>query len=175
MAARKKQRLKVYRTRIGLSDWVVAVPNQKAALAAWDVHENLFARGAASIEDDPARIKMALRAPGTPVAVSTKRDVDQALAQEAKRAASRPKIAPKKKTAPRKEPKPQPPDRSALDKAENALTQFRRRVIRERSDLLRRQRELDESMEKLEREHSEEEKRLKEALEAARARYLAAL
>jgi len=52
-------RLKVYTTRIGIHDWAVAVPNQKAALKAWDVRENLFASGAAKPVDDPAVIEAA--------------------------------------------------------------------------------------------------------------------
>ncbi|HTK35816.1 MAG TPA: hypothetical protein VL358_11105 [Caulobacteraceae bacterium] len=57
-------RLKVYATRIGFHDTVVAAPNQAAALAAWDVHEDLFAQKAAAVADDPKATKAALAKPG---------------------------------------------------------------------------------------------------------------
>ena len=55
---------KVYATRIGFHDTVVAAPNQKAALAAWDVRENLFAQGAATLTEDAQAEKAALAQPG---------------------------------------------------------------------------------------------------------------
>src|SRR6185312_13133876 len=61
--------LKVYTTRIGIHDWAVAVPSQKAALQAWDVRENLFATGAAKVVDDPVVIEQAMKTPGVPVAL----------------------------------------------------------------------------------------------------------
>ncbi len=53
-------RIKVFRTRIGFTDWVVATSSQQAALEAWDVRRNLFASGEASVTDDPAAIALAL-------------------------------------------------------------------------------------------------------------------
>lgn len=58
--AKLPPRIKVYRTHIGMRDWVVATSSQKAALEAWDVSRNLFANGEASVTDDPAAIKAAL-------------------------------------------------------------------------------------------------------------------
>src|SRR6185295_8202668 len=63
------RRLKVYTTRIGIHEWAVAVPSQKAALQAWDVRENLFASGAAKVVDDAEVIEAAMKSPGVPVAV----------------------------------------------------------------------------------------------------------
>ncbi len=38
--------LRTYTAEIdGLNQWIVAAPNQKAALEAFGVHQNLFARG----------------------------------------------------------------------------------------------------------------------------------
>ena len=66
-------RLKVFGTHIGLKDWVVAAPNRKEALAAWDVKADLFASGAAWEVHDPEAVSAALRSPGKPVAISPKR------------------------------------------------------------------------------------------------------
>jgi len=53
-------RIKVFRTTIGFTDWVVATSSQQAALEAWDVAQNLFAAGEAAITEDPTAIKLAL-------------------------------------------------------------------------------------------------------------------
>ncbi|HEY5072122.1 MAG TPA: hypothetical protein VII63_08830 [Caulobacteraceae bacterium] len=42
-------RLKVFTTRMGFFETVVAAPSQKAALAAWGTAQNLFADGAARL------------------------------------------------------------------------------------------------------------------------------
>lgn len=57
-------RLKTYITRIGFHDAVVAAPNQKAALAAWDIRENLFAHGAAEVTEETQAVKAAMAHPG---------------------------------------------------------------------------------------------------------------
>jgi hypothetical protein len=63
-------RFRVYKTHIGFHDWVVAAPNQKAALKAWDVRENLFAMGAAKAVEDEEAVELAMKRPGIPVALS---------------------------------------------------------------------------------------------------------
>ena len=57
-------RLNVYVTPAGFYDAVVAAANQKAALAAWGVHANLFADGVAGVEEDPGWREKALASPG---------------------------------------------------------------------------------------------------------------
>lgn len=59
----KSVRLSVYVTPAGFYDAVVAAPNQKAALAAWGVHANLFADGVAGPEEDPGWREKALASP----------------------------------------------------------------------------------------------------------------
>ncbi len=66
-------RIKVFRTTIGFTDWVVATSSQQAALEAWDVSRNLFATGEATITDDPVAVALALRNPGQAIALPTKR------------------------------------------------------------------------------------------------------
>ena len=61
----KRPRLKVYASRLdGLNDYVVAAPNQKAALAAWDVRQDLFREGAASVTEEAEAVKAATAKPG---------------------------------------------------------------------------------------------------------------
>lgn len=62
-------RIKVFRTRIGFHDWVVATSSQANALEAWDVSRNLFATGEAEVTDDPKEIELALTNIGKPVAL----------------------------------------------------------------------------------------------------------
>jgi hypothetical protein len=62
-------RIKVFRTRIGFHDWVVATSSQANALEAWDISRNLFATGEAEITDDPKEIELALTNIGKPVAL----------------------------------------------------------------------------------------------------------
>ena len=60
------RRLKVYAARLdGLHDYVVAAPNQGEALKAWDVRQNLFQEGLASVSDEASAIKAATAKPGT--------------------------------------------------------------------------------------------------------------
>ena len=62
-------RIKVFRTTIGFTDWVVATSSRQAALEAWDVSRNLFATGEADITDDPHAIALALGHIGKAVAL----------------------------------------------------------------------------------------------------------
>lgn len=62
-------RIKVFRTRIGFREWVVATSSQAAALEAWDMSRNLFASGEAEVTDDPKAIEAALANIGKPVAL----------------------------------------------------------------------------------------------------------
>ena len=66
-------RIKVFRTTIGFTDWVVATSSRQAALEAWDVSRNLFATGEASVIDDPHAIALALGNIGKAVAIPKSR------------------------------------------------------------------------------------------------------
>lgn len=68
--AKLPSRIKVFRTRIGFHDWVVATSSQANALEAWDISRNLFATGEAEITTDPKDIDAALTNIGKPVALS---------------------------------------------------------------------------------------------------------
>src|SRR5882724_3658481 len=149
------RRLKVYTTRIGIRDWAVAVPNQKEALKAWDVRENLFASGAAKPVDDPAVIAAAMKTPGVPVAAgSIKPQLPEAKSNIVR-------LDDRRKPKTTGEPHPRPPaerhpeakrperrvapqpDRSKLDAAEDALRELGLEATVRRKALARRQQELE--------------------------------
>lgn len=140
-------RLKVYATRIGFHDVVVAAPNQKAALAAWDVRDNLFAEGAAKETDDPSARKAALDRPGVvlsraigeagafQVEASVPARPPKAAGKPAKRA-----VAGKAKPSPARKPRP---DRAPLTAAEKAVSKLDADVRRTRDRYARERRDLD--------------------------------
>lgn len=165
MARKKAVHLKVFATRIGVRDWVVAVPSRKAALAAWDVRENLFASGAAREVKDPHWIEAALKSPGVPVAapgqVVTIPDAGKVVSLHRDRARA-------KASAPAPEKKK---DRSTLDAAETALAKFQKDAARKRASIERRRRDLEEEAEALERELTRDQKALEARVERERRAY----
>jgi hypothetical protein len=173
MAAKaKSQRLKVFMTQIGFHNWLVAAPSQKAALASWDVKENLFAMGSARVVTDKDCIELAMRTPGIPVPVDTGHDlakVSRVVRLDEHR--RRPASHAKKKPAPKPAAKRHKPDRTKLDRAEDALQEFQKRAVRERAALLRARKALDLKAEDLEEELEAEQERLENALEKARDKY----
>jgi hypothetical protein len=67
--AKLAPRIKVFRTHIGMRDYVVATSSKKNALEAWDVSRDLFATGEAEVTDDPKAIKAAMSNIGKAVAM----------------------------------------------------------------------------------------------------------
>ena len=168
------RQLKVYTTRIGIHDWAVAVPNQKEALKAWDVRENLFASGAARVVDDTAVIAAALKTPGVPVIApgqakarptEAKSNVVRLDDRRPKKAAPEP---PKKPAVERRAP---PPDRSKLDAAENELRDFENEVRGQRKELARRKQTLDREIEAFEVDVATKQRRLERLIERARSTF----
>ena len=173
-ARKPSGRLKVYMTQIGFHNWLVAASSQKAALAAWDVRETLFAIGSAQVVTDKDCIELAMRTPGVPVPVDSKSALAKAtkvLRLEEHRKAKTPAARPAAKAA---KPARKKADRSKLDKAEDALADFRKRAIRERAAIVRAQKALDLRAEELEADLDAEQERLEDLLEEARADYEAA-
>lgn len=130
MAAR---RLKVYQTKLGFYDTVVAAPNQKAALAAWGVRQNLFAEGEAVVTEDEAAVAAAVEHPETPLRraigstdpfVLDPQGLPEVPDAPAK---AKSKATPKGKAA----PKPPPVNRSRLEAAEKALALLEERRQRQ--------------------------------------------
>lgn len=128
--------LKVFSTSAGFYEAVVAAPSRKAALAAWGVHDDLFASGAAQEVDDPQRVAAALAAPGEIVRVPIDLGVIPASLPQPRPSGKAVRV--------RQAPKPKPrPDRSALDAAEAALTEVERRRDDDLAALAQARRELD--------------------------------
>jgi len=141
------RRLKVFQAPFGFYDTIVAVPSRAAALRAWETRQDLFAFGQAREIDDPAAVAAALAQPG----VVLKRAVGS-NEPFAVNATSLPKIPdmPKRSTekaAPNaarpKKPKVAPANRSALTRAEMALSKIDTARKAEEAALRRRQDELD--------------------------------
>lgn len=110
--------LRTYTAEIdGLNQWIVAAPNQKAALEAFGVHQNLFAQGLADLTRDEELISAANAQPGTPLKRPKKggrftaaggSDWSEALKATAKTPKAR-----------------KPPSRARLDRARAALAAAR--------------------------------------------------
>ncbi|NEX95108.1 hypothetical protein [Caulobacter sp. 17J65-9] len=173
-------RLKVYRTQIGFFDTIVAAPNQKAARAAWDVREDLFASGAAGLTDDPGAVKAAQAQPGVVLrrAVGTDGPFtagDAALPEVPSlprpKAAAKPKpAASAKPSKPVPPPPPAPkPDRSALDAAERAREAVEREADEALAALAMERRALDRREAALRTEHEARRDRAERELDRARA------
>lgn len=145
------RRLKVFQAPFGFYDTIVAVPSRAAALRAWETRQDLFAFGQAREIDDPAAVAAALAQPGVVLKRAVGSNEPFAI-----KATSLPKIPdmPKRSTrkaalnaAPKaalpKKPKAAPANRSALTRAEVALSQIDTARKAEEADLRRRQDELD--------------------------------
>ena len=160
-------------TQIGFHNWLVAAPSQKAALAAWDVKENLFAIGSARIVTDQDCIDLAMASPGVPVPVDSKHAFAEANKvlrlddHRSRRTPTRAHPAPAARKPPARKRKA---DRSKLDQAEQALADFKKRAVRERAAIIRAQKALDLKAETLEDELQAEHERLDDALVQARER-----
>jgi len=169
----KSGRLKVFMTQIGFHNWLVAAPSQKAALSAWDVKENLFATGSAQVVTDKDCIALAMRTPGVPVPVDGKHAFAKATKvlrlddhRKRKPVAPTPGAAPK--PALRKQ---RNADRTELNRAEQALNDFKKRAVRERAAIIRAQKALDLKAEEMEEDLGAEQERLEQLLEEAREKY----
>lgn len=166
-------KLKVFKAQMGFYESVVAAPSQKAALAAWGTHQDLFGAGMAAITDDAAAVKAATAQPG----VVLKRPAGGKGAFEADGAAL-PKVppAPKKPKGAKAKPpaKPKPADRTALTEAERALKAVEDQHAREQAALDQARRELDTRAFDLERAHRARLKAAEGAVDKARRAYEAA-
>jgi len=174
---RKSGRLKVFMTQIGFHNWLVAAPSQKAALEAWDVKENLFAIGAARRVTDEACIRLAMTTPGVPVPVDSKHALAKAtkvLRLDDHRPRKTFTRVPAPGTAGKKPAAKRKADRTKLDRAEQAIDDFKKRSVRERAAILRAQKALDLKAAALEEELDDEQERLEQILEEARDQYEAA-
>lgn len=161
--SRITSRLKVYRTRIGFHDWIVAANSQKAALEAWDLHnKDLFASGAARVVNNPEDVELALKTPGIPVIApgQGKIKVPDAPAKVVKN-------HPKAELRLVEKPAPEP-DRSKLDAAEKALREFERKTAARLAGLEARKREVEAEIEAFNAEAVRERRRLEKLVDRER-------
>jgi colicin import membrane protein len=164
MPGEKKTRLKVFATRIGIRDWVVAAPSQKAALAAWDVRDNLFASGAAWVVDSPDAIAVAMKTPGVPAPAPGQKSVRVGGANVVSLDSRRPKREPPAKPAPKR-------DRAKLAAAEAALAKHDAEAKRKRAEIERRKRMLEDEIEALDVALGRQRRGLEARAEKARRDY----
>jgi hypothetical protein len=164
-------RLKVFAARLGFFDTAVAAPSQKAALAAWGVHQDLFKDGAAAVTDDPAA-QAALDRPGVVLrrmagSTGPYEETPTVSGEGLIPAASKPAG---KRAAPPPKPKP-PPDRSVLTAAEKALAEEERARTAALNELEDRRRALEQEAERVAADHARRLERLTFALRKAEADY----
>lgn len=178
----RKQKFKVFRTPIGFHDAYVAAPSQKAAMQAWGSDADLFARGIAERVDDPELMREPLENPGKVIRRLRGTMAEQLAAlpkdappQRAKASSPEPKALRRQavrkasaKPAPRSKPKP---DRTALDRAEQALAAIEQRQQGERDALARRQAALEREQRQLERTQDRERATAEQHIEATRVKY----
>lgn len=172
-------RLKVYRTAIGFHDAYVAAPSQKAALKAWGVDKNLFARGAAEVVDDPALTREPLAHPGKIVRKSRGSLAEQLHAlgpSKLKSAATRKRAEePPPRSKRERTRKPPPPSRAALEAAEAAVADDLARAKRERAELREREQTLASERKRIEEAQQKRAEQLAARLARVRERFNAAL
>jgi hypothetical protein len=175
-AQRITSRTKVYITRIGLKDWLVAAASQKAALQAWDVHRNLFATGEARLTNDPTHVEIAMRTPGVPVAAPGTRSAEIVELASHRKSAKAPRtnivnLAAHRakgggrddaKSEARAAPKPATakPDRAKLEAAERELREYDREAARTRSEIEKRKRAIETELEAFDALHERRRARL---------------
>ena len=162
--------LKVFRTTIGFHEAIVAAPSQAAALRAWDVRENLFTGGMASLTDDPAAVEAATARPGEVLRRPTGSPGPFAVEPDAPAMPPPARRAAPGKRAAKAEPPP-PPDRSALDAAEKALAGEEADHARALQALEDERAKLDARRSALETAHERRRAGLSEALDQARRAY----
>ena len=177
-------RLKVYRTAMGFHDAYVAAPSQKAALEAWGVDKNLFARGAAEVVTDPALTKEPLAHPGKVVRKSRGSLAEQLRAlgpaKRPARKASRSEPPERQRRRPAvnrerpRKPPPPPPNGRAIEEAEGALPADKATAERETAAFRRREQALARERERLVKSQRARAERLKRKLERAQESYRAA-
>lgn len=166
--AKRKQKLRVFRTPIGFHDAYVAAPSQKAALEAWGADSNLFAQGAAEQVTDPELMKMPLEHPGELVKVLRGNGAEHLAAidmQKPRRRSSKPGAEIVRK------PRLPRPSRKGVERAEKALEALEQRQEKELAAVERRIADLERKRRELLRRHERDRDEARQAIEDERAEY----
>lgn len=169
MAKSSGRKLKVFQTRIGFHDTVVAAASRAAALRAWGVRRDLFTQGLAEEIQDPDIVAAAVEHPDIPL----KRPAGSS--QPFSIDPARPKVSEidpegaKAKPASKEKPPKPPPSRAKLDAAETALAKIERDHERraqvldaERKAIEAEERALSERRAALQRSRAEEDREYQE-------------
>jgi len=175
-------KLKVFRTSIGFHDAYVAVPSQKAALDAWGSDGDLFASGMAETVTDEALIKEPLAKPGV-VIKRLRATANEHLAEASRtrqpKARAQPAVdtpKPSARAASKPKPKLKPrPDRTPVDKAEEAVARGQARQRAAEKDLADQMTKLARQRDALRTTHRRETEKLEDALDRARSDYEGAM
>jgi len=173
--AEPRRKLKVYSTPIGFHDAFVAAPSQKAALEAWGAGTNLFSQGSAHVVTDPKLAKVPLQHPGQVVKVLRGTHAEQ-LAALARQELPKRTAEPEVEIVPRK-PKKRPPrpNRSALNRAQEALDKLRTRHESELDRLDKEVATLEKRRREIQRRHEHQLDKVRQRIDDERARYEAAI
>ncbi len=171
MAKASVRRLKVYEARFGFHDSVVAAPNQKAALDAWGVRQDLFAEGDARVSEDEAAIEAAQAHPGAPLRRAVGSKDPYSLAPNLPDIADAPRKPKPKARATRPAEPPPPPDRSALDRAEADLAELEVRHRDEKAELDRRMAALEKEIDATRRRWRFERRKAEAVVDEKRRAY----
>ncbi|MGD9739941.1 MAG: hypothetical protein AB7O56_15675 [Bauldia sp.] len=146
MAKASTRKLKVFQTRIGFHDLLIATGSRAAALRAFGTKQDLFAQGLASQIEDPELVAAASAHPDTvlrrpagsdiPFGIGSAKprldDIDPEGATKEEAATVKP--AGGRKASP---PPPPPPSRRKLDRAEAALAELEQEQEEADADLQR--------------------------------------
>ena len=168
------RKLKVFSAEMGFVRAVVAAPSRKAALEAWGVRDDLFARGTAKEEADPTLVEQALAEPGEVVRAPIASGAEIVSAAESTKAGrTKPSPAPSPAAKARPPSKP-PPPRKQLDKAKAALTAAEteqrdalKDIETEQADLDRKRKALETRLSKQLRTLTDERDRAQKAYDKA--------
>lgn len=156
-------RLKVYRTSAGFEDAYVAAPSQVAALKAWGARGDLFGLGEAEVVTDEALTAEPLARPGEVI----RRPRGNMAAMLAAAPRPKPPTGAQKNASGGKPSTAPPPDRTALDAAEKAVSDARERLAFELGAIAQERAELDAQEARARREGEADVKRLDRARAAA--------
>lgn len=164
-------KLKVFQTRLGFYDTVVAAASQAAALRAWGTHQNLFADGEARLTEDPAATAAALAQPTIPLRRPVGTNEPFGLDPGLPRLPNLPDG--KKAATARPKPIAEPaPDRSALDAARAALAALTEEQRREEERFRARRAALDDEEEAASRRWRAARTKAEAAVDRQRQAYL---
>lgn len=175
-------KLKVFRTPIGFHDAYVAVPSQKAALAAWGAEADLFARGLAETVTDAELAREPLSKPGQVIRVRRGTDAEhfRALPTAARRP-SPPKVGAerspekaeareRKTTKPAKTSRPRP-SRAPVEQADAAIADAEAKYRKALKILEKQEQALRQERKRLTSDHEANVQRLSGARDDALRNY----